>query len=90
MLNPDTAGARELPSKITFQMAPGDVVSVQTPGGGGTEEALERDPARVAADVGQGKISAERALSVYGVVVDPVSHALDEPATTAARSETLP
>jgi len=90
VLNPDTAGARELPSKITFQMAPGDVVSVQTPGGGGTEEALERDPARVAADVGQGKISAERALSVYGVVVDPVSHALDEPATTAARSETLP
>jgi hypothetical protein len=39
--------------------------------------------------VGQGKISAERALSVYGVVVDPVSHTLDEPATTAARSKTL-
>ena len=36
ILNPDTPAARELPSKITFQLAPGDVVSVQTPGGGGT------------------------------------------------------
>lgn len=90
VLNPDAAGARELPSKITFQMAPGDVVSVQTPGGGGAEAPLERDPARVAADVAQGKISVERALSVYGVVVDPVSHVLDEAATIAARTEIGP
>ena len=90
VLNPDAAGARELPSKITFQMAPGDVVSVQTPGGGGAEAPPERDPARVAADVAQGKISVERALSVYGVVVDPVSHVLDEAATIAARTEIGP
>ena len=43
ILNPDTKAARELPSKITFQLVPGDVVSVQTPGGGGTDSALERD-----------------------------------------------
>jgi hypothetical protein len=44
----------------------------------------------VAADVAQDKISPERALSVYGVVVSPVTHAVDEAATAAARSETLP
>jgi N-methylhydantoinase B len=86
ILNPDTAAARELPSKITFQLAPGDVVSVQTPGGGGTAAALDRDPERVATDVAQGKISAARARALYGVVVDPVSHALDGAATTAARA----
>jgi N-methylhydantoinase B len=68
-------------------MAPGDVVSVQTPGGGGAESALERDPARVAADVAQGKISAERARAVYGVVVDAATGALDAAATAAARRE---
>ena len=102
ILNPDTPAARELPSKITFQMAPGDVVSVQTPGGGGTESPLERDPTRVAADVApgqdrdptrvaadvaQGKISAERARAVYGVVVDAATQALDAAATAATRAE---
>jgi len=86
VLNPDTATARELPSKITFQLRPGDVVSVQTPGGGGAASPLERDPARVAADVAQGKISAERARTVYGVVVDPVMRSVDVVATAAARA----
>ena len=44
ILNPETPAARELPSKITFQLAPGDVVSVQTPGGGGTEAAARARP----------------------------------------------
>jgi hypothetical protein len=39
----------------------------------------------VAADVAQGKISAERARAVYGVVVDPATQALDGAATVAAR-----
>src|SRR5262249_785384 len=90
ILNPDAAEARELPSKITFQLAPGDVVSVQTPGGGGTAGALERDPERVAADAAQGKISAERARAVYGVVVDPLSYALDAAATAPTRAQLRP
>jgi len=87
ILNPETSRARELPSKITFQLVPGDVVSVQTPGGGGTAAASERDPALVAADVAQGKISEERARAVYGVVVDAATQALDAVATTAARTK---
>jgi N-methylhydantoinase B len=90
ILNPETQRTRELPSKITFQLRPGDVVSVQTPGGGGTASPLDRDPSLVAADVAQGKISAERARAVYGVVVDPATQALDAPATVAARTGLLP
>jgi len=90
ILNPDTKAARELPSKITFQLVPGDVVSVQTPGGGGTASPFERDPSLVAADAAQGKISAKRARAVYGVVVDPATQALDAPATAKARARMVP
>jgi N-methylhydantoinase B len=86
VLNPETPRERELPSKITFQLAPGDVVSVQTPGGGGTESALQRPAEAVAADVALGKISAARARLVYGVVVDPAGLTLDAAATAAERA----
>jgi N-methylhydantoinase B len=58
---------------------------VQTPGGGGTRSALERPAEDVARDVGLGKISVERARTVYGVVVDPATLALDPAATAAER-----
>src|SRR3989441_10170910 len=86
VLNPETQQSRELPSKITFQLAPNDVVSVQTPGGGGTQSPLERPADGVALDVALGKISAERARAVYGVVVDPATLTLDAPATSAERA----
>ena len=86
ILNPETQQSRELPSKITFQLAPGDVVSVQTPGGGGTRSPLERPAEDVARDVALGKISTERARAVYGVVVDPATLALDAAATGAERA----
>jgi N-methylhydantoinase B len=90
VLNPGTPAARELPSKITLQLKPGDVVSVQTPGGGGTESPRTRPPALVAADVAQGKISAQRARTVYGVVVEPTTLAVDEAGTTALRAGRAP
>jgi N-methylhydantoinase B len=86
VLNPETSRARELPSKITLQLAADDVVSVQTPGGGGTHSPLERPAEGVSLDVGLGKISVERARAVYGVVVDPTTLALDAAATAAERA----
>jgi len=85
ILNPETPGARELPSKITFQLAPDDVVSVQTPGGGGVESPRQRPAEDVARDVALGKISAERARAVYGVVVGPSTATLDVAATERLR-----
>jgi N-methylhydantoinase B len=65
VINADTA-PRLLPSKITVTLGPGDIVSIETPGGGGCGDPRERPSARVLDDVAQGKISRERARTVYG------------------------
>jgi N-methylhydantoinase B len=88
ILNPDT-DARELPSKITLPLQPGDVVSVQTPGGGGCEPAWLRPPNLVAADVALGKLSCQRAQQVYGVVVHPETFRVDEAATADLRARMM-
>jgi N-methylhydantoinase B len=55
-----------LPAKTTLEVQPGDTISYRTCGGGGYGPPEERDPARVARDVREGKVSAERAREVYG------------------------
>jgi N-methylhydantoinase B len=61
----DGRPARELGSKTTVQLGPGDVISYQTSGGGGYGRPEERDPALVARDLRDGKLTPERARSVY-------------------------
>jgi N-methylhydantoinase B len=85
VLNPDTGRERALPSKITLQLAAGDVISVQTPGGGGTESSRARDVDAVVRDVAQGKITPARARAVYGVVLEPGRLAVDAAATAIER-----
>jgi N-methylhydantoinase B len=79
------SGGREtrLSSKVTLELAPGDVVSCRTCGGGGYGPPAERDPELVARDVREGKVGAERARDVYRVAV--VAGAVDEEATSALR-----
>jgi N-methylhydantoinase B len=55
-----------LPAKTTLDVLPGDTISYRTCGGGGYGPPADRDPARVARDVREGKVSAARALEVYG------------------------
>jgi N-methylhydantoinase B len=83
-LNPDRE-ATELGSKVTVQLAPGDVVSYRTCGGGGYGSPLERDPVLVLLDVREGKISLERAQIVYGVVIDVATWTVNEVATKRTR-----
>lgn len=45
----------------------GDVLTCSLPGGGGFYPPKDRDPARVAADVEEGRVSIERAREVYGL-----------------------
>jgi N-methylhydantoinase B len=80
------SGGREtrLSSKVTVELAPGDVVSCRTCGGGGYGPPEERDPELVARDVREGKVGAERARDVYRVAV--VAGAVDEKATSALRA----
>lgn len=54
----------------SHEMYEGDLVVMQAAGGGGYGDALERDPEAVAADVLDGYVTAARAESVYGVVLD--------------------
>jgi N-methylhydantoinase B len=54
-----------LGAKTTLEVEPGDTISYRTCGGGGYGPPEERDPERVARDVREGKISAERAREVY-------------------------
>ncbi|MCZ6645841.1 MAG: hydantoinase B/oxoprolinase family protein [SAR324 cluster bacterium] len=84
ILNPD-GEARELPSKITFTVKKDEVLSVQTPGGGGCGDPTTRKPEQVAADVAEGRISLQRAQDVYRVAVDPDTLELDAAATARLR-----
>jgi N-methylhydantoinase B len=76
------------PGKVSgFRMVRDDVVVLQSAGGGGYGDPLEREPERVLADVREGYVSAERARDVYGVVLAGGNGALavDGPATIARR-----
>ena len=57
----------------------------ETCGGGGYGNPLERDPALVRADIGEGKISVARAASEYGVAVQKGSLDIDPAGTERLR-----
>jgi hypothetical protein len=60
-----------IPGKIGgFALVCDDVLRIETSGGGGLGDPLERDPVRVAEDVRLGYTSADMAHRVYGVALD--------------------
>jgi len=63
----------------------GDAYRMRSGGGGGYGDPRTRPVAAVAEDVRQGYVSAQAARAEYGVVVDPVSFAVDEKATQRLR-----
>ena len=82
----DPEGASEkLGSKVTIALEADTVFSYRTCGGGGYGSPLQRDPAAVAADVREGKVSAERARELYGVVIEDGK--VNAAATAALRKE---
>jgi N-methylhydantoinase B len=73
-----------LPGKVgAFPIEPGDVVVMESSGGGGFGDPLERDPARVAADLAEGYVTPAGAERDYGVVCR--AGRVDEAATRARR-----
>jgi N-methylhydantoinase B len=75
-----------LPGKVSgFPCAAGDVVLLQSSGGGGYGDPLERDPDTVARDVADGYVSAAKAATVYGVVL--ADGRADAEATARRRAE---
>ncbi len=53
-----------------IELAPGDVIRVSTPGGGGFGDPFKRAPAKVARDVARGYYSRRQAESLFGVALD--------------------
>ena len=69
------------------QMKPGDVVTIDAPGGGGYGNPLERDPEMVASDVMEGYVSLESARTDYGVAINPETYEVDEKETKKLRGK---
>jgi N-methylhydantoinase B len=65
----------------------GDVFRHVLAGGGGWGDPLERDPHAVLRDVRNEFLSADRAKSDYGVVVDTATWRVDAEATERLRTE---
>ncbi len=60
------------PGKVAgFALSDGDIVVMETAGGGGYGDPLERDPEKVLKDVALGYLSADEAFRRYGVSIGP-------------------
>ena len=87
-INPETPAEKQLPTRYAdYPLAAGDVFRLESPGGGGWGNPLERDPAQVLDDLAQGYVSADAARDRYGVVarLEAGRWVLDEAATRTRR-----
>jgi N-methylhydantoinase B len=85
IVNPGTPGERDLATMSDGNaLKKGDLVRIVTPGGGGWGSPLDRPAEDVLADVLDGMVSPEAALTDYGVEID--GGAVDEGATAALRA----
>ena len=58
VLNPDTDQPRRMPNKLSnYRIKKGDVISMQTPGGGGYGDPVKRDPEAIQYDCQEGKVT---------------------------------
>jgi N-methylhydantoinase B len=90
-INQGTDKERVLPARYSdLTLRPGDVIRLETPGGGGLGNPLERDPLRVLNDVRNGYVSVEKALENYGVVLEKSNgdFSLNKELTRKARAKT--
>lgn len=87
--NPDSDHPEELRNSDVVHCAPGDVIRLQGPAGGGYGHPFDRPAQAVLEDVLCGFVSRERARDAYGVVVrDDMT--IDEQATQALRAQREP
>ena len=87
-LNPGKPDERVIPSRYSDHVLhPGDVFSLETPGGGGLGNPLERDPQRILHDVRNGYVSQKKARDIYRVAIDAMDgdFVLNETETRALR-----
>ncbi len=86
IVQPDGTVRRPKSKEILRGIPRGSVYRQHAGGGGGYGDPRERPVQKVVDDVLDGVLSVEAAYADYGVVVDPVTGALDEAATAGLRS----
>ncbi|HSL19998.1 MAG TPA: hydantoinase B/oxoprolinase family protein [Vicinamibacterales bacterium] len=86
VLNPNSDN-RDLPAKLTMRIRRGEVFRHEQPGAGGWGDPLDREPARVLRDVRNELVSLSSARDDYGVVIDPATWTVDEPASLKLREQ---
>jgi N-methylhydantoinase B len=90
-IDPGGPSERVLPGLVDDEPIPaGTLVRVETTGGGGWGDPLEREPELVGLDVVHGKVTDRAARDEYGVVVrviDGAAFEIDAEATAALRTE---
>jgi N-methylhydantoinase B len=89
-INPDTEHAKRLPTRYAdYPLKEGDIFRLDTPGGGGYGDPLERPAESVLADVREGFVSPEVAERDYGVVLkrEGSNLVVDAAATQARRAK---
>jgi N-methylhydantoinase B len=90
VLNPGRPDERVIPSRYSDHVLhPGEAFSLETPGGGGLGNPIERDPERVLNDVRNGYVSLGKARETYRVAVESVDDdfALNESETRVLRTQ---
>jgi N-methylhydantoinase B len=86
VVNPGTPRERVLPPLSDGHIVRrGDVVRIETGGGGGSGHPYDREPERVLADVLGGFVSRKSAERDYGVVLERDARAIDREATRERR-----
>jgi N-methylhydantoinase B len=87
VINPDRSDARLIrPLSDGNMVKRGDIVRIETGGGGGWGHPFDREPERVAADVRNGFVSRRSAREDYGVVLTEDDFSLDEEGTAVERA----
>ncbi|MFJ5840389.1 hydantoinase B/oxoprolinase family protein [Streptomyces shenzhenensis] len=89
LLNPDTPRERDLGRVNVVTLAAGDVLLIETAGGGGLGRPGDRPAEQVAADVARGLLDPARARTAYGVALH-ADGTVDEETTAVLRARPVP
>jgi N-methylhydantoinase B len=90
VVNPGRDGEKHLPTRYAdYPLQAHDTFCLDTPGGGGFGNPLERAPESVARDVNEGYVTAEAASRIYGVALARAgrTYVLDAAGTARLRDE---
>ena len=89
VVNEGREGEERLPTRYAdYPLKAGDIFKLDTPGGGGSGNPFERDPAAVLTDVNEGYVSFEAARRDFGVALVRAGrrYRLDTAATAKLRT----